>query len=179
MQPGLKVMEVFPEEDRKVSSITVIALKETPGDLEFWKQYPAQNLFTKTLYFHNTKTKTKDFMGALAEEKLRNVNAMMLSSSYLAVYNWDRPDEEQHNLAITYPRSPLGRGKNLPQYGIVVVGAWSYKPRSSFPCDDVDDIDKLVTEDMNAIAIQNLGRVIPKDRRGERWSRGAPIGYHR
>lgn len=162
MLPGLKVVEVLPEEDRKVSSITVIALKETPGDLEFWKQYPAQNLSTKTLYFHNTKAKTREFMNDLVEEKLTNVNAMMLSSSYLAVYNWDRPDEEHHNLAITYPRSPLGRGKNLPQYGIVVVGARSYKPRSSFPCDNSDDIDKLVTEEMNAIAIQNLGRVFRK-----------------
>ena len=55
----LKFVNVPPDKDRRVSSISILALEETP-EIRFWKRYPGNELHHKTLYFHDTKTKTKN-----------------------------------------------------------------------------------------------------------------------
>ena len=158
--PGLEICTVQPDEPRKVDKVVVLGMNR-----RFDKKSLVSLDVDRILRFKNKKSRAwREY-----DQIRRSCNVVLAQDATdyqtLLTRTSDRHRSEEHKVMITHSGGNLGRGVNLPEYSVVVVDASVYKPMSAYIADSKEKIAQAQEEDKAAIVVQNIGRVLRKERK--------------
>jgi hypothetical protein len=163
--PGLVIEEIPVPEVRKVDQIAVIGYAEVLEEAVF--HFPADALQSRVLWFERKSERAERIGKQAADEKISQ-RILFIRNAWEQHSNFGDPNGKP--LTMTYLRSALSRGANLPEYPIAVINGLPRKPMAVVLAADLASIPEAQIEDALLITLQGAARnlrMTPEEERGE------------
>jgi hypothetical protein len=163
--PELVVDEIPVPEVRKVDQIAVIGYAEVLEKAVF--HFPADALQSRVLWFERKSERAERIGKQAADEKISQ-RILFIRNAWEQHSNFGDPNGKP--LTMTYLRSALSRGANLPEYPIAVINGLPRKPMAVVLAADLAQIPEAQIEDALLITLQGAARTLrmtPEEERGE------------